>query len=244
MRNAFIGAVLMLVAVLAVQFSLQHLEEKKNLIEERNNPLNIPNLKKAEAEKLKILEDQPERLEKYKTHYLSLARKDASAFVDKTIPLNKPHMSTTQVVTWLSFAVTETMTFSFNDQRAELSLASDYFTESGWKNYRDSLESNKSFVMFKDSQQLLTATPKAAPVVLSEGEVKGVYQWVVKMPMILSSRSSEKTKNVIKTPMILSSRSGEKTKNTIMLVAVIIKRTNDPNNAYGIAIDQWMAMPR
>ncbi len=129
-------------------------------------------------------------------------------------------------LTWAALAVSDAMVFGFNDYKMRLSLASDYFTEDGWKNFSDALKRSRLIEMVEVNQQIITAAPKGAPILQSQGVVGGRYQWVVEIPLILTYRSGAKTSNVG------------------LLVTAIIVRSDDPKHSYGIGIDKGIAMAR
>lgn len=166
------------------------------------------------------------REERYKRQYLNLAQRDVSEFFKKDISLDKPHMTNPYVLAWVTLAISDTLTFGFNDYEGRFGMASDYFTDDGWQSFASSLKRSRIVEMMEKNQQLITAAPRGAPVIQSQGEVDGAYQWV------------------IETPMAWTYRSGAKTSNQRLLVTVIIRRSDNEKHPYGIAIDQFIAIVR
>ena len=250
MRDALLGGILIMLAVIAAL--LFHVGWSQ--VKEKDNRPNISNLRKLTDKKFRSFEDslsisslkkaekeivgryhQPKRdgkinmraIEAYDLQTTGgLARQDVSEFFKKDVPLDQPNLPISYFLTWAALAVSDAMVFGFNDYKMRLSLASDYFTEDGWKNFSDALKRSRLIEMVEVNQQIITAAPKGAPILQSQGVVGGRYQWVVEIPLILTYRSGAKTSNVG------------------LLVTAIIVRSDDPKHSYGIGIDKWIAMAR
>jgi intracellular multiplication protein IcmL len=117
------------------------------------------------------------------------------------------------------------MTFGFNDYRRRLQESSRNFTSKGWESFTRALQAARIIEGIEDKSQVITAAPRGAPVLKSEGLVSGRYQWVVEIPMLLTFQSGTKKRNV-------------RWKAT--LVVVRVPRLESPN---GIGIAQWIAAP-
>tara|TARA_R110001592_G_scaffold3525_14_gene19948 strand:- start:1781 stop:2464 length:684 start_codon:yes stop_codon:yes gene_type:complete len=142
------------------------------------------------------------------------------------VPLSQPNLSTPALMSWVAQATTEVMTFGFNDYRRRLQESSRNFTKRGWESFTQALQRSRIIEMVEVNQQIITAAPKGAPILQSEGLVAGRYQWVVEIPLVLTYRS------------------GAKTSNTGLLVTVIIVRVPRLESANGVGIEQWIAMAR
>lgn len=142
------------------------------------------------------------------------------------VPLSQPNLSTPALMSWVAQATTEVMTFSFNDYRRRLQESSRNFTKRGWESFTQALQRSRIIEMVEVNQQMITAAPKGAPILQSEGLVAGRYQWVVEIPLVLTYRS------------------GAKTSNTGLLVTVIVVRVPRLESANGVGIEQWIAMAR
>lgn len=157
---------------------------------------------------------------------LNLAREDVSHFFDKSIPLDKQNMTLPYLLTWVSFAASDIMSFGFNDADLRFGLASDYFTEKGWSTYADAFNKSRILEMVQANQQVVTAAPSGAPVLVAGNVKDGIYQWVVEVPMVVSYQS------------------GAKTQTQKILLTVLVNRSDDAKHPYGIAINQWIAVAR
>ncbi len=139
------------------------------------------------------------------------------------VSLIQPNLSTPALMSWVAQAATETMTFGFNDYRRRLQESSRNFTSKGWENFTRALQGARIIEGLEEHSQVITAAPRGAPVLQSEGESGGRYQWIVKIPMVLTFQSGTKRSN----------------KNwEVTLVVVRVPRLESPN---GIGIAQWLA---
>ncbi len=142
------------------------------------------------------------------------------------VPLSEPNLSTPALMSWVAQATTEVMTFGFNDYRRRLQESSRNFTKKGWESFTQALQRSRIIEMVEVNQQLITAAPRGAPILQSEGLVVGRYQWVVEVPLILTYRS------------------GSKTSNTGLLVTVTVVRVPRLESSNGVGIEQWVAVAR
>ncbi len=141
------------------------------------------------------------------------------------VPLTQPNLSTPALLSWTAQAASETMSFSFSNYRRNLQESSRHFTRTGWESFSNALQQARVIESIEANTQELSAVPRGAPILKSEGVVGGQYQWVVQIPMILSYVSGSKTRN----------------DNWIVtLVVVRVPRLESPN---GVGIAQWVAVP-
>lgn len=142
------------------------------------------------------------------------------------VPLNQPNLSAPALMSWVAQSSTEVMTFGFSDYRRRLQESSRNFTKRGWESFTQALQRSRIIEMVEVNQQVLTAAPKGAPILESEGLVAGRYQWVVQVPLVLTYQSGARTQN-----------SG------LLITAVVVRvpRLESPN---GVGIEQWVAVPR
>ncbi len=141
------------------------------------------------------------------------------------VALNEPNLSTPALMSWTAQAATEVMTFGFHDYRRRLQEASRNFTRIGWASFTSALEKSRIMEMVEANQQVVTAAPRSAPVLVSEGVVDGRYQWQVEVPMVITYQAGSQTRadNLILT-----------------LLIVRVSKLESPN---GVGIEQWVAQP-
>ena len=142
------------------------------------------------------------------------------------VPLNEPNLSTPALMSWVAQAATEVMTFGFNDYRRRLQESSRNFTRRGWESFTGALQRSRVIEMVEANQQVVTAAPQGAPIVVSEGLVAGRYQWEIQLPMILTYQSGSRTRS---------------DKLLITIIVVRVPRLESPN---GVGIEQWIAAGR
>ncbi|MAZ76822.1 MAG: type IV secretion protein IcmL [Micavibrio sp.] len=139
------------------------------------------------------------------------------------VPLSQPNLSRPALLSWVTQAATEVMTFGFNDYRRRLQESSRHFTGPGWQSFTKALQQSKRIEGVESKNQVITAAPSGAPVLKSEGIVNGQYQWIVDIPMVISSESGSRSVS----------------ENLIMTIVVVrVSRLESPN---GVGIAQWVA---
>jgi intracellular multiplication protein IcmL len=139
------------------------------------------------------------------------------------VALDQPNLPTAKVLSWAAEAATETMTFGFNDYRKRLQDSSRFFTRSGWQTFNDALSKSNLLELVTGNQQVVTAVPRSAPVILQAGLVNNVYQWQVQIPLNITYQV------------------GSKEDNRPQLITLVIVRVSTLETPDGIAIDQWIA---
>ncbi len=140
------------------------------------------------------------------------------------VPLNQANLSAPALMSWAAQAATEVMTFGFNDYRRRLQESSRNFTRRGWESFTLALERARIIEMVEANQQVVTAAPRGAPILQSEGLVNGRYQWTVQIPMIVTYQS------------------GSKTRSDQLLVTIVVVRTPRLESPNGVGIEQWIAV--
>jgi intracellular multiplication protein IcmL len=141
------------------------------------------------------------------------------------VALNEPNLSTPALMSWSAQAATEVMTFGFNDYRRRLQDASRNFTRTGWASFTGALEKARILEMVQQNQQVATAAPRSAPVLVSEGIANGRYQWTVEVPMVVTYQA------------------GSQTRADNLIVTLVIVRVSKLESANGVGIEQWVAQP-
>jgi len=138
------------------------------------------------------------------------------------VPLSQPNLSRPALMSWATQAATEVMTFGFNDFRRRLQESSRHFTRPGWESFTKALQQAKIIEIVQTNNQVVTATPRGAPVLKSEGIVGGQYQWVIEIPMLFSYQSGSQTRP----------------ENSIVTMVIVrVSRLESPN---GVGVAQWV----
>jgi intracellular multiplication protein IcmL len=141
------------------------------------------------------------------------------------VALNEPNLSTPALMSWSAQAATEVMTFGFNDYRRRLQEASRNFTRTGWASFTGALDKSRILEMVQQNQQVVTAAPRSAPVLISEGMSNGRYQWQIEIPMVITYQA------------------GSQTRADNLIVTLLIVRVSKLESPNGVGIEQWVAQP-
>jgi intracellular multiplication protein IcmL len=141
------------------------------------------------------------------------------------ISLDQPNLSAPALMSWVAQSSTEVMTFGFNDYRRRLQESSRNFTRRGWESFTQALQRSRIIEMVEANQQVLSAAPRGAPVMQSEGLVNGRYQWTVQLPMVVTYQS------------------GSMTRSDNLMVTIVVVRVPRLESSNGVGIEQWIAVP-
>lgn len=140
------------------------------------------------------------------------------------IPLSQPNLSKPALLSWATQAATEVMTFGFNDYRRRLQEASRHFTRQGWLSFTQALQRADIVEAVRTNRQAISAAPRSAPVLVSEGVVNGRFQWEVRIPLNVTTAFGGATKSDVW---------------NVHLKIVRVPTLESPN---GVGIEQWLAM--
>ncbi len=138
-------------------------------------------------------------------------------------PLNQPYMTTAALLSWVAQAATDVMTFGFHDYQRQLQAASRHFTKTGWETFTTALQASRIVESVQAQQQVVTAVPRSAPVLLKQGVLNGRYRWVIQMPIQVSYKATNSNRN------------------DNLLLTLVIERVPSLENPDGVGIEQWIA---
>ncbi len=139
------------------------------------------------------------------------------------VALDQPNLSAPAIVSWAAQATSETMTFGFHDYRRRLQESSRHFTRRGWESFTQALQVSGIIDAITQNRQVLTATPRGAPTLVSEGIVNGRYEWQIEVPMLISYEY------------------GSGSKQSQLTLRLLVVRVPQLENANGVGIEQWIA---
>lgn len=140
----------------------------------------------------------------------------------KLSSLEEPLLKKPAILNFASEAATQVMTFGFHDYRARLQEASENFTTDGWESFLEALNQAKYIETITNGRQVISAVPVAPPVIVSEGVDKGIYKWMVEVPLAISIEA------------------GSKIATKKILVRMVISRRSKVLYEKGLGIDQWV----
>ncbi len=140
----------------------------------------------------------------------------------KMSALSEPNLSSPALMSWSAQAVSQTMTFGFHDYKKRLQESSRFFTRAGWGKFTEALEASGIMDGVESNQQVVTAAPKRAPIIVREGMANGRYEWYVEIPMSITYKA------------------GAKVRAESPLVRLKIVRVPKLENPHGVGIEQWI----
>ncbi len=157
---------------------------------------------------------------KAQNHYFATT---ADGRIMQLVPLELPNMGTSALLSWAAQAGTEVMTFGFHDYQRRLQYSSRHFTRHGWETFAAALQKSRTIESMQAQQQVASAEPRSAPVLIQEGVFSGKYRWVVDLPLTVKYQSG-----------------GDQRTDNIM-VRLVIDRVPSLENPSGVGIEQWIA---
>lgn len=147
----------------------------------------------------------------------------ADGRIMRLVPLDQPNMTVPALMSWVAQAATDVMTFGFHDYQRRLQDASQHFTRRGWESFTSALQKSRIIDAVETAQQVVTAAPRSAPVLVQEGVINGRYRWVVELPLMITYRA------------------GNQSRTDNMQVTIVVERMPSLENPIGVGIEQWIA---
>jgi intracellular multiplication protein IcmL len=138
-------------------------------------------------------------------------------------PLDQPNMDTPALLSWVAAAASDVMTFNYTDYQRRLQQSSKHFTKVGWETFAAALQRSRIIDSVTAQNQMVSAQPKTAPVLIQEGPLGGKYRWVVSMPLIVNYKGQTASRQ-----------------DTLQL-SLVIERVAALENPNGVGIAQWIA---
>lgn len=137
------------------------------------------------------------------------------------VSLPSPNMGRDAVMNWAAQAVSQIMTFGFNDIDEKFAISRLNFTEDGWNSFSKAVINSRLIEAMTKSQQILATVPYDTPVLKKEGMVEGSYTWEVDVPVLVTFRAGG----------VKSMRK--------KVVNVVIKQVPTRESPSGMGINQW-----
>ncbi len=141
----------------------------------------------------------------------------------RMVPLNEPNMNDAAMISWSARAASDIMTFGFHDYSQRLQESSTYFTRRGWQSFTEALDRSRVMEGVQKTQQVVTAAPKSAPVIVQQGLVEGIYRWIIELPLIVTYQS------------------GTTQRTDTLNVQLLIVRVSTLDSPSGVGIQQWLS---
>jgi len=141
----------------------------------------------------------------------------------RMIPLSESNMTDAAIVSWAARAGSDIMTFGFHDHQKRLQETSTYFTRRGWQSFTEALSKSRIIESVEQNQQVVTAAPQRAPVIVQQGLVAGIYRWIVEVPLVVTYQS------------------GTAQQSSNLNITLVVVRVSTLDNPSGVGIQQWVA---
>ena len=150
------------------------------------------------------------------------ATTDGGRIINLT-PLTEPSLGDPAVLSWTAEAAADVMTFSFLDYQRRLQTSGSYFTPVGWEGFMKAIQDSRFLEGVQQNQQIVTAVPSQAPVIVERGKNDEHYFWRVQLPILVTFTS------------------GDKKATKRQLLNLVIVRVSPLQNPSGLGIEQWVA---
>ncbi len=116
------------------------------------------------------------------------------------VPLNKPSVSTAELLNWSVRAAASAMTLNYVEYRTQIEDTSDtYFTPQGAKQYQQALSVSNDLAAIQQGKYIVTAMATRAPQLLEQGIYQrspytNRYAWQVNVPITITFQNEQQKK--------------------------------------------------
>ena len=142
------------------------------------------------------------------------------------VPLDKPHQSAAEVSNFAVKAVTSSLTYDFANYRADFNDALQYFTKpNGWNQFVEAVQKSQMLELVQTRRLNTTAVANNAVIVREGINDRGVYEWVVQIPLRVTYQSASEV-------------TGQN-----FMITVNIERLQTYESPYAMAISRFIAAP-
>jgi intracellular multiplication protein IcmL len=156
---------------------------------------------------------------KSQDHYFATT---ADGRIMNLMPNEYANMSPSALLSWSAQTASEVMTFGFHDYQRRVEYSSRHFTKHGWETFSDALKKSRIIESITALQQVVSAEPRSAPILVAESIVNGKYRWKVKLPLKVIYQSGSESR--VDNPD----------------VTMVIDRVSQLENPDGVGIEQWI----
>lgn len=154
-------------------------------------------------------------------HYFATT---ADGRIMQLVPMDKPNMGTSALMSWVAQASMEVMTFGYHDYQRRIQQSSRHFTRRGWESFTNALQKSRIIESVEASKQVVVAKSRSAPILKQEGVFNGKYRWVVELPLSVVYQT------------------GDTSRTDSLTIMLVIDRVPSLENPNGVGIEQWVAM--
>lgn len=141
-------------------------------------------------------------------------------------PLAQPLKSNEFVSQWAAKSAQEVFSFDWINFRAQLSNASQNFTNNGYSSLVQSMNANRYFDLVKERKMIVSAVVTDPPIILSAKSIAGRFTWQISLRMLVKYQGINESDNIT----------------VPMTVQMKVKRVSQKENIKGIGIDEFQAI--
>lgn len=139
---------------------------------------------------------------------------------------NDPRAEDAKAKVWAVRAISESLSFNFDNHEETLTRTKILFTPQGWSEFDAALKKARLIERVEENKLTVRTQPKSFPKLISSEEVGGVQKWVIQISA--SSRFMQEQK-------------ATQSDATITLTLV---RIQNAASTEGLAIEHWDGMPQ
>jgi len=110
-------------------------------------------------------------------------------------PLDHPMVKPKKLIDWAQKAMLESFTFNFVNYNEALEEVKKYYTVKGWNELNNSLSKSGLLGNITKNKFFLATMAENNAKILDDGVVNGHHAWRVRMPVILTFKTSENATN-------------------------------------------------
>ena len=106
--------------------------------------------------------------------------------VQPAVPLNQAYLTKPNLLQWIGDVLPKIFVYDFNHYNDQLKIASQYFTDRGWKVFLNQLNNYANYNTVLNDKLFVNGEPLGAPVLLNSGLLAGRFAWWVQIPIKIS----------------------------------------------------------
>lgn len=113
--------------------------------------------------------------------------------ITKPVDIDEAFLTTGALFIWVNSSMSDIFSFNFKNADAHFNSMMDYFTESGWAEFRSALETAGLLEQVKNERLIVTTRAVKPPLLQNSGVYKasGRFEWHVEVEMLVQYQSSE-----------------------------------------------------
>jgi intracellular multiplication protein IcmL len=119
------------------------------------------------------------------THPLFFATDSVGRLI-QIVPVNRPNMTTDEVMAWTVEGVQRAYSYDYVNYRAQLQGAQRYFTTYGWSKYMAGLVASNNLVALTQRRMIFIAQVVDQPKLVAQGILGGSYAWKFQIPLLVT----------------------------------------------------------